>query len=298
MTAARADMSSLNDCERALVEKVKAEGFSYDAGCNLADLIRRAGLTLSFYAAPSETGQVSPSEVRSGDAIALIKDIGLQIAECDFAGSHYDKKVSALLKRAVAALASRTADTSDEQQLSRAQLDAIADLQDRVEPARPDIDNEPLFPSRFADTSSEREVVEKWRDDALEAAAQIVLQWKADPAIAFDIRQLKSSWGYELPLSSQSASGAEGSGDYLLPCDVRLDPATIIRKGCKLSVLMTAFQVREDHANSGTFLGYRNAAGDEMHCANAFCPHPDKCSKGCANRKAVAVPSADGGPAE
>jgi hypothetical protein len=33
--------------------------------------------------------------------------------------------------------------------------------------------------------------------------------------------------------------------------------------------------------NSGTFLGYRDAHGNEMHCANAFCPDVKKCSKGC-----------------
>jgi hypothetical protein len=33
----------------------------------------------------------------------------------------------------------------------------------------------------------------------------------------------------------------------------------------------------------GTFLGYRNDKGEEMHCANAFCPHQDKCHKGCVS---------------
>jgi DNA segregation ATPase FtsK/SpoIIIE-like protein len=40
--------------------------------------------------------------------------------------------------------------------------------------------------------SPEHEIA-KWRDDALEKAALIVLQWGADPAIAFDIRALKTS---------------------------------------------------------------------------------------------------------
>jgi hypothetical protein len=38
--------------------------------------------------------------------------------------------------------------------------------------------------------------------------------------------------------------------------------------------------------HSGTFLGYRDKDGKEMHCVNAFCPHEDKCRKGCANRVA------------
>jgi hypothetical protein len=41
--------------------------------------------------------------------------------------------------------------------------------------------------------------------------------------------------------------------------------------------------------HSGTFLGYRDKHGNEMHCAQAFCPHQDKCRKGCICP--VAVPS-------
>jgi len=33
--------------------------------------------------------------------------------------------------------------------------------------------------------------------------------------------------------------------------------------------------------NSGTFLGYHDEHGNEMHCSNAFCPHQDKCLKRC-----------------
>ena len=39
-------------------------------------------------------------------------------------------------------------------------------------------------------------------------------------------------------------------------------------------------------ANSGTFLGYRDKDGNEMHCAHAFCPHEvtGKCRSGCIDR--------------
>jgi len=42
-------------------------------------------------------------------------------------------------------------------------------------------------------------------------------------------------------------------------------------------------------AHSGTYLGYKNVDGLEMHCANAFCPHPIKCRKGCTSRVALPV---------
>ena len=60
---------------------------------------------------------------------------------------------------------------------------------------------------------------------------------------------------------------------------------------------LEAVAVAQASRNTGTYLGYRNDAGEEMHCANAFCPHQDKCIKGCISRKAVAMPSAQlGGP--
>lgn len=34
--------------------------------------------------------------------------------------------------------------------------------------------------------------------------------------------------------------------------------------------------------HSGTYLGYRDEHGNEMHCAHAFCPHQKKCRRGCA----------------
>ncbi len=40
--------------------------------------------------------------------------------------------------------------------------------------------------------------------------------------------------------------------------------------------------VPQASGHSGTYLGYRDQHGNEMHCANAFCPHQDKCLKGCA----------------
>lgn len=40
----------------------------------------------------------------AGAMLELADDLRAQIAECDFAGSHYDKKVSGLLKRADTAL--------------------------------------------------------------------------------------------------------------------------------------------------------------------------------------------------
>jgi hypothetical protein len=39
-------------------------------------------------------------------------------------------------------------------------------------------------------------------------------------------------------------------------------------------------------AGRGTFLGYRNSEGLEMHCAHAFCPHAEKCKNGCTDRVA------------
>lgn len=33
--------------------------------------------------------------------------------------------------------------------------------------------------------------------------------------------------------------------NYKLPCDVRLPPNTIIRKGCKLKILLMALRTRE-----------------------------------------------------
>jgi len=47
--------------------------------------------------------------------------------------------------------------------------------------------------------------------------------------------------------------------------------------------------VPQTPAHSGTYLGYKNVDGLEMHCANAFCPHPIKCRKGCANRTALSA---------
>lgn len=50
---------------------------------------------------------------------------------------------------------------------------------------------------------------------------------------------------------------------------------------------MCAFRIRTLNkpirvlANTSTFLGYRNAKGEEMHCAHAKCPSPDMCIKGC-----------------
>jgi hypothetical protein len=35
--------------------------------------------------------------------------------------------------------------------------------------------------------------------------------------------------------------------DYILPCDVRLEPATVISKGCTLRTLLVALSVRETH---------------------------------------------------
>lgn len=37
----------------------------------------------------------------------------------------------------------------------------------------------------------------------------------------------------------------------------------------------------------GTFLGYRDENGNEMHCANAFCPDQTACSKGCVHPVAI-----------
>lgn len=53
--------------------------------------------------------------------------------------------------------------------------------------------------------------------------------------------------------------------DSKLPCDVMLPPNTIIRKGCALSVLMTALKVRE---------------ADPL-----FCPHFPPDSSGIRERK-------------
>lgn len=39
---------------------------------------------------------------------------------------------------------------------------------------------------------------------------------------------------------------AENAAPYLLPCDVQLPPATTIKKGCRLSVLMIALKIREN----------------------------------------------------
>ncbi|MHC2163091.1 hypothetical protein [Bradyrhizobium ottawaense] len=57
----RAEMSNLKDPERALVERCRADGFDYTAGCNLVDLVRRAGLTLSFTVAQQAQGCGDPS---------------------------------------------------------------------------------------------------------------------------------------------------------------------------------------------------------------------------------------------
>jgi hypothetical protein len=43
----------------------------------------------------------------------------------------------------------------------------------------------------------------------------------------------------------KSARCQAESDDYILPCDVKLPPATTITKGCTLSTLMAAFKVRE-----------------------------------------------------
>lgn len=44
---------------------------------------------------------------------------------------------------------------------------------------------------------------------------------------------------------------------------------------------------RPESSRSDTFLGCRNDEGDEMHCANAHCPHEEKCRGGCIDRKSV-----------
>ncbi len=46
---------------------------------------------------------------------------------------------------------------------------------------------------------------------------------------------------------------------------------------------------KKPRQHSGTYLGYRDEHGNEMHCSNAFCPHQDKCRKGCV--APVALPS-------
>jgi len=66
------------------------------------------------------------------------------------------------------------------------------------------------------------------------------------------------------------------SGDYQLEVIARVDAA-----------LAPSAQEGET-AHSGTYLGYKNEQGHEMHCANAFCPHQDKCRRGCSNRVARA----------
>lgn len=38
---------------------------------------------------------------------------------------------------------------------------------------------------------------------------------------------------------------AQAAPEYILPCDVHLEPATIIRAGCKLSTLLSAIKLRE-----------------------------------------------------
>lgn len=76
---------------------------------------------------------------------------------------------------------------------------------------------------------------------------------------------LKVAWGDEMnamrvpgPVLDPTDWTAKGSGvidleeiarraldDFVLPCDIRLPPATIIRKGCTLTTLLTAMQARE-----------------------------------------------------
>jgi hypothetical protein len=43
----------------------------------------------------------------------------------------------------------------------------------------------------------------------------------------------------------RALAGAEVGGDYVLPCDVKVWPATVITKGCKLSTLIKCIQLRD-----------------------------------------------------
>lgn len=48
--------------------------------------------------------------------------------------------------------------------------------------------------------------------------------------------------------------------------------------------------------SSGTFLGYRDANGNEMHCRHITCPHEIDCRKGCSCPTAVPRPHRQEGP--
>ncbi len=56
----------------------------------------------------------------------------------------------------------------------------------------------------------------------------------------------------------------EVADDYVLPCDVHLPPATIIRKGCTLKTLMTAFGVRERNPDMQMDIAARTSPSDEV----------------------------------
>jgi hypothetical protein len=90
-----------------------------------------------------------------------------------------------------------------------------------------------------------------------------------------------------------------------LSCDAQFDLATKIAAnvGYVLTGEPTFDKIDEDSStpptkNKGTFLGYRNSDGHEMHCAHAFCPNPIKCKSGCANRIALPPPSPQPGESE
>ncbi|OAF05487.1 hypothetical protein AYJ54_00850 [Bradyrhizobium centrolobii] len=51
--------------------------------------------------------------------------------------------------------------------------------------------------------------------------------------------------------------------NYVLPCDVKLEPATTIKKGCTLSTLLAALKVRESP-------DWERFAGDEGEWAYRY----------------------------
>ncbi|MDE2468162.1 MAG: hypothetical protein KGL35_05340 [Bradyrhizobium sp.] len=58
-----------------------------------------------------------------------------------------------------------------------------------------------------------------------------------------------------------------------------------------MSAFSTHLNLKSGHTmNTGTFLGYRNDKGEEMHCAHAKCISPEMCLKGCKCPVAKSTP--------
>lgn len=138
--------------------------------------------------------------------------------------------------------------------------------------------------------------VEAWNERAFPAAGETlklvyIKRWRT-------IISLPAKYADEIVAALRSSGNAVAMREALERLDFLLDfgdePSAIwtfddpseIQEAFKLAKTALAAAPQAQAAgklSSGTFLGYRDEHGNEMHCANAFCPSQDKCHKGCVS---------------